>query len=250
MGERTGLGAIGALAVLLIALGAGHAASVARADGDPASDILLFADVSLPYSQPVSDAEKARLERVVKKAKRAHYPIKVALISTSLDLGSDDRFTGHPPAYARFLSKELTKPKSFKHPPKSQVANIKVPILIVMDDGIALARRGKLLPTGNLGKLPSSNGPGADPLAEQAVVAVQRLAARAGHPIHGIGPAPPPSAANAAHPLPSQPASSSGGGSSISGAALAGIIALGLLAIAAAGVGLTRVSRRRRAESP
>src|SRR6185503_11585402 len=144
-------GGLGGLALIaaFIAFGAGHGPSAALADGDPASDILLFSDVSLPYSAPVSEIQKARLLKVAAKAKRAGYPIKVAIISSSLDLGTDDRFTGHPSGYARFLSEELSSPKSYsKHKRRAvRAADIKVPILIVMDDGIALAKRGKSLPS-------------------------------------------------------------------------------------------------------
>ena len=65
-------GGLGGLALIaaFIASGAGHAPPAALADGDPASDILLFSDVSLPYSAPVSEIQKARLLKVAAKAKR------------------------------------------------------------------------------------------------------------------------------------------------------------------------------------
>jgi hypothetical protein len=227
------------LGLSLLVLSAGRVPATARADGDPASDILLFADYSIPYSQPVSVAEKARLDEVTKKARRAHYPIKVALIASGLDLGSDSRFTGHPSAYARFLSRELTSPRAYgRH--RTQAADVREPILVVMPDGVALARRGMALSTTAIEKLPRRPGPQGDALTEKAVVAVQRLAARAGHPLEGIGPAPPPATA-----ADSSPTSSPDGGS-ISGWEVAALVALGGLAIAG-GVAFTRV-RRRRAE--
>ena len=230
-----------------------HPPPVALGDGDPASDILLFSDASLPYSQPVSDVEKNRLLDVAAKAKKAHYPIKVAIIASSLDLGSDDQFTGHPSGYARFLSTELSSPKSYGKHKRSAVraADIKVPILIVMPDGIALAQRGKSLSTAALGNIKVPNRPGADPLTEQAVVAIKRLAARAGHPLRGIGPSPPATTSGPGLTVPGQSSSSSSGDdSSLSGWAIAGIVAIALLTLAAIAIAVTRVSRRRRAGGP
>jgi hypothetical protein len=251
-----GLGGLALIAALLVS-GAGHTPLAALADGDPASDILLFSDFSLPYSAPVSEVQKTRLMDVVKKAKRAHYPIKVAIIASALDLGTDDRFTGHPSGYARFLSKELTSPTSYKNakhnPEVAQAADIKVPILVVMSDGIALAKRGRLLQSSVVGKPEVPARPGADPLTEQAVIAIKRLAARAGHPLRGIGPS--PAATGSGKPvstqtIPSGSSSSSSDGSALSGWAIAGIVAIALLALAAIGVVVTRLSRRRSANGP
>jgi hypothetical protein len=232
-----------ALGLSLVALVVGQA-PIARADGDPASDILLFADYSLPYSQPVSDAYRQRLEELTAKARRAHYPVKIAIISSALDLGSDDRFTGRPSDYVRFLSSELASPKSYTRDPSSKkAADIRVPVLVVMPEGVALARRGKPLSTAGVGKIEAPKGEGADPLVETAVVAVQRLAARAGNPIEGLGPAP-PSTANASGDTVSQTSSNSDGGTS--GWAVAGLVAGGLALIGAAIAGFVFVSGRRR----
>lgn len=250
---RPGAAAGLALLASLLASFAAHTPPVALADGDPASDILLFSDFSLPYSEPVSETEKARLMMVTEKAKRAHYPLKVAIIASALDLGSDDRFTGHPSEYARFLSTELASPRSYgRHKRRAvRAADIKVPILIVMPDGIALARRGKSLSTAAIGNIKVPNRPGADPLAEQGVVAIARLAARAGHPLHGIGPAPPATTTGPGLTVPGQSSSSSSGDDgSLSGWAIAGIVAVALVALAAIAVAVTRVSRRRRAGGP
>jgi hypothetical protein len=96
------------------------------------------------------------------------------------------------------------------------------------------------------------NRPGADPLTEQAVIAIKRLAAKAGHPLHGIGPS--PAATGSGQPVSTQnvPASgsSSSDESSLSGWAIAGIVAIALAALAAIGVVATRLSRRRSANGP
>ena len=54
--------ACGLLAVILTALAAAVAAPTARADGDPASDVLLYQHAFFPYATP-STAAKAELPR-------------------------------------------------------------------------------------------------------------------------------------------------------------------------------------------
>src|SRR4051812_3964321 len=76
---------LAATCLAVVALGA--VPSTALADSDPASDFLPTQDVFLPYQPPVSNAVKADLLGVTKAAKRAGYPIKVAVIATAVDLG-------------------------------------------------------------------------------------------------------------------------------------------------------------------
>jgi hypothetical protein len=250
MGERrclraTSIAAGLALGVSLVALLALQVPA-ARADGDPASDILLFGDYSLPYSQPVSDAYKQRLGELTNAAGRARYPIKVAIIASALDLGSEDRFTGRPADYVRFLSTELASPKRYTRDPASRkAADVKVPILVVMPEGVALARRGKELSTAAVGKVETPKGEGADPLVETAVIAVQRLAADAGRPIKSLGPAP-PSTANTAGDIPSESSSGNGDSGSSSAWAVAAIIVGGLLLIGGGIAAYVYLSGRRR----
>jgi hypothetical protein len=75
------------LALVLAAFAVLVVAAPARADGDPASDVLYFGTVFLPYSVPVGKIERQRLESVVAAARRAGFPIKVALIAKPDDLG-------------------------------------------------------------------------------------------------------------------------------------------------------------------
>jgi hypothetical protein len=163
---------LAALAALCLMV---SAPASAVADGDPASDVLLGQDVFLPYS-PISQRVQRNLYAVTAAARRAGYPVKVALIGARTDLGVVPALFGRPAAYARFLSAEL-----------AGVAG--GPVLVVMPDGFGLAAAGRGRSTGTLrgiasgGGTSSRAGPSADGLGEAAVAAVARLAAQAGHPL-------------------------------------------------------------------
>src|SRR5689334_12601106 len=89
-------------ALLLLSGGA------ARADGDPASDFLVVRDVFLPYSQidhPPADARK--VSEAAREARAAGYPLKIALIESTYDLGTATALFERPQDYARFLGLEL-----------------------------------------------------------------------------------------------------------------------------------------------
>jgi hypothetical protein len=88
-----------ALAVLLMP-------AAARADGDPASDVLYLQDVYLPYQQP-SPAAAADLRAAVADATDSGYRTKVAVIASFEDLGLVSSLFGRPQAYARFLGAEI-----------------------------------------------------------------------------------------------------------------------------------------------
>jgi hypothetical protein len=156
---------------------AGSGVGVARADGDPASDVLPGQDVFVPYSS-ISPALERRLYAVAAAVRRAGYPLKIALIGARTDLGVVPALFGRPAAYARFLSTEL-----------SGVVN--GPVLVVMPGGFGLAASGRPLSTAALAGV--AIGPGADGLALAALAASARIAARAGHPLPPgaiIGPSP------------------------------------------------------------
>jgi cytochrome oxidase Cu insertion factor (SCO1/SenC/PrrC family) len=98
-----------AAATLVAAVAAvGVFASTARADGDPASDYLLSQQVffsSLPSSGSSSERQ---LAATVSAANRAGFAIRVAVISSSYDLGSIAALWREPSLYARFLGVELS----------------------------------------------------------------------------------------------------------------------------------------------
>jgi hypothetical protein len=162
---RPALAAILAAVLLGVSLGAGAIPGTARADGDPASDVLLGQDVFLPYS-PVSPAVQQRLYAAAAAARRAGYPIKIALIGAATDLGVVPSLFGKPAGYAQFLSAELA-------------GVVSGPVLVVMPAGFGLAVQGKPRSITSLAGLPIAAGP--DGLGTAAVGATERLAAAAGH---------------------------------------------------------------------
>jgi len=92
-----------ALAVLALTLVAG----AARADGDPASDVLYTDNVYLPYDAPSASAATA-LKSAIEAAYAKHFRVKVAVIGNQVDLGAVPSLWGKPTQYAKFLGTELT----------------------------------------------------------------------------------------------------------------------------------------------
>lgn len=199
--------------VTLVAALALVAAGAARADGDPASDVLLTQDVFVTYSVRTPQPSRAELTALVAAARRAKLGIKVALIATPADLGAVPSLFGKPRTYAEFLGREIYN----IYPGR---------LLVVMPSGYgvsiagAIARRDQR----SLDDLPSP-GSGGAALATAAVRALRRLAA-----LHGTT-------------LPAAPAATSGRGGSGNRDRLE-ILAIALCAVAI--VALLAVPRRRR----
>jgi hypothetical protein len=134
---------------------------LAVADGDPASDTLLGENVFYPYSPPVARAVKLKLDAQAAAAKRAGFPIKVALIAAPTDLGAVPSLFGKPQAYARFLDQEI----SFRGAQ---------PLLVVMPAGYGV--QGVTGPARQaVSALPKPAGATSTDLARAAQTAVARL---------------------------------------------------------------------------
>ena len=78
----------------------------ARANGDPASDVLYLQDTYLPYGPPSVEAA-TDLQAAVADANKAGYRTKVAVIAAPEDLGLVASLFGQPQVYARFLGAEI-----------------------------------------------------------------------------------------------------------------------------------------------
>ena len=143
--------------------------AVARADGDPASDVLLGENVFYPYSPAVSAALQKTLNAETTAANRAHFPIKVALIASPADLGVVPDLFNKPQKYAQFLAQEI----SFQG---------KRPLLVVMPSGYGVQG---LTPaaTSAAASLQKPAGGQSNDLARAAIAAIPKLAAAAGHTI-------------------------------------------------------------------
>jgi hypothetical protein len=184
--------------------------ALARADGDPASDVLLGQNVYYPYTPTVSSSLQKALDAETAAAKQAGIPVKVALIPTPTDLGVVPDLFGKPQQYAAFLVQEI----SFQ---------TKQPLLVVMPQGLGSAG----LPAAAAAavkQLPHPASPQSDDLARAAIEAVPKLAAAAGHQLKSV-----PKAAKAS------------GGSSV-----AIIVGLALLALGGAAAAFAARSRRSR----
>ena len=192
-----------ALAIALCAAGA------ARADGDPASDVLYTDPVFFPYDTTISKSAQQALVKTLSSSEKAGYPIRVALIAQPSYLGAVTSLWKKPRQYARFLSLEL----SFVY---------KGPLLIVMPSGIGFDRYKQGVEAEYEVLAGVRVAGGRDGLAQTADRAVTVLAARAGHTI--------------------TPGSASSGSSGAAGW-VAGVIAFALI-VAAAG-GLVFLRRRR-----
>ena len=83
------------------------AVPAARANGDPASDVLLTQKVFFPVDAPLPDSDRDALEKTVDEANARGYPIRVALIPFTSDLGTAVSLWRHPQDYSRFLGAEL-----------------------------------------------------------------------------------------------------------------------------------------------
>jgi hypothetical protein len=151
-----------ALAALLLAALA--AAGVARADGDPASDVLPTQDVYLPVAQPSADAASG-LTKSVAEVYAGGDRIKVAVIATLDDMGSVPTLFNQLQEYARFLGIELS-------------GFYVGPLLIVMPSGFGYYDGGRPIAaaTSVLGGL-SVNRSSSDGLVRSAAAAVDKLRA-------------------------------------------------------------------------
>jgi hypothetical protein len=98
--KRLGLAAT-VLACLLIF------ASGARADGDPAGDVLAQQPVFYGSALDLKSKEAAQLWQLVADAKAAGYELRVAALSVQQDLGAIDYMWDDPINYSEFLAAEL-----------------------------------------------------------------------------------------------------------------------------------------------
>ncbi|WP_354698336.1 hypothetical protein DSM112329_04009 [Paraconexibacter sp. AEG42_29] len=158
------------LVVLCFALAAALPVAPARADGDPASDILLAQDAYYPYA-PLSVAKELQvaLDGMLKAAKAKRFEVKVALIAAPVDLGAVPQLFTDPQRYADLLTSEI----SFNTKPR---------VLVVLPAGLGGNNLGDNAATALDGIAPEEAA-GSDGLARAAMLAVGRLAAANGTPI-------------------------------------------------------------------
>ena len=85
----------------------GLAATPARADGDPASDVLITGRVFVGFGVSESTPQVRELLELTAEAGRKGVPIRVAVIREVTDLGAVPSLFGKAQRYATFLGEEL-----------------------------------------------------------------------------------------------------------------------------------------------
>lgn len=153
-----------ALALLAALAAAAVAAGAASAHGDPASEYLVGHDVFFPIGHPLSGETQARVSALVAEAARKGYPIRVALIGSRFDLGTEGDAWRRPAVYAKALDADLAY-------------YFAGPLLVAMPNGFGFAhpKHGTGADRALLARVPLRDG-----LAAAAELAVQRLAAAHG----------------------------------------------------------------------
>jgi hypothetical protein len=140
---------------------------LARANGDPASDVLLTQPVFFPIDATLPDSDREALLKTVEAANARGYPIRVALIPFTSDLGTAVSLWRHPQSYAKFLGSEL----AFVYAKR---------LLIVQPSGFGFYNHGKPVAKEQrvLAKVPVGKTPAG--LAQSATAAVRALTAADG----------------------------------------------------------------------
>lgn len=152
------------LLVLCLAVATLCLAATARADGDPASDVLVTSNTFFPSPPPAREAQTL-LSQSVQAVLAKQDRVKIAVIESVNDLGSVPSLFGKPQAYAKFLGLELRNVYSGA-------------LLIVMPQGFGFYSGGG--PTGRAtGVLDgiSISDTSADGLTRSAAKAVDKLEA-------------------------------------------------------------------------
>jgi hypothetical protein len=184
----------------------------ALADGDPCSDFLLTYPLCPPESPRPSQPQIDRLKKTIDYAKAHGFEVRVAVIASKQDLGSNPEFFGIPQPYAKFLDAEI----QFAY---------KGRLLVVMAKGYGTRQHARPDPADaralhRMG-LPSDGRP--DTLMTAANEAVRRMAGAAGVkvPEFTVATTPPPAT------------STDGGGGGTSTRTVLLLIAGGLVVLAA-----------------
>lgn len=156
-------------------------APAAHADGDPASDVLVYQNLFVTSESGMSVAQQEEVTNLLGTAARDGFPIRVAIIASPFDLGAVPQLWQKPAAYASFLGIELS-------------LIYKQRLLVVMPDGFGFNWTGHSDAAAGqaLAKVPI--GAGGTGLTTATVTAVRTLAAASG--VKLPAPAPPPAPAH------------------------------------------------------
>jgi cytochrome c biogenesis protein CcmG/thiol:disulfide interchange protein DsbE len=221
------------MAFLSVALIAAALTPVARADGDPGSDVLVYQDLFAGSDAGLSVQQQVQLGDLLKAAAREDFPVRVAIIASPFDLGSVTALWRQPREYARFLGIELS-------------LAYKQRLLVVMPNGFGFNWPGHSAAPGYRALAGIPIGAGGAGLFNATEAAVGKLALAGGVKLpsiaHSAGaPAAPGGAAGSAT---GRPAQKSGVDDVL------GIVALALVLIAGVAFGVRTLVRRRGWSAP
>ena len=119
----------GLLLALLLTIVVGVRPSTARADGDPASDVLVNQALFLPSDAAIPERGQLGLAGLLDAARQKGVQIRVAIIASPADLGAVSELFDRPRAYVRFLGAELSLAGRAR-------------LLVVMPDGVGFFSPG------------------------------------------------------------------------------------------------------------
>ena len=160
------LGIVFLVAAVVCAVAAGQA----RANGDPASDVLPFTTVFLSIKSPSTSPAGRDLLAVTQAAAKEKRPIRVAVITAPTDLGLIQSMWRKPQLYAGFLGQELF-----------QFGRYNGTLVVAMPNGYGVhgpeAAKGKRA----LARLPKPNTNDLERLGEDAANAVRGVAVANGY---------------------------------------------------------------------
>ena len=158
-----------AAAACLAAVAAASApAPPAHADGDPCSDFLLSQPLCWPLNRP-SQPQIDRVQKTLEYAAKKGFLVRVAVIASKQDLGSNPEYFGLPEPYAKLLAAEV----QFAY---------KGRILTVMQKGYGIRNHNKPDPAEAkvLGRVPKPADDQPKTLMTSANEAIRKLAAASG----------------------------------------------------------------------
>ena len=158
------------LSTVILALAAGSFATSARADGDPASDVLATQSLFLPQDAGIPLSQQNQLTALLGAAASSGYELRVAIVDSHTDLGSVTELWGEPQTYARFLGQEL-----------SLVYH--GPLLVIMPNGFGLVSLNPAVPADPSALAGVRIPAGGAGLGTVALTAIQRLADASGHSV-------------------------------------------------------------------
>jgi hypothetical protein len=139
--------------------------SLAAADGDPPSDVLITNSLYTPVSQKISPPVLQELQTTIREANAGGFKVRVALVLDTTDLGAVPQMLGHPVKYVKLLASEL-------------VYAWKGAVVAVQPTGVAVQNVEPLAPAQTLADSVAVAQPAsADALAEAANTTIQKLAA-------------------------------------------------------------------------